>query len=405
MSWRWRLGAILLIVAAACFLFAYESYERAEGLSIAAPVQRWASLGPIPAGKGQVSIDVLDVGQGDAILIRSPEGKTALVDAGPSGQVVKTLRAKGISVIDLMVLSHHHADHYGGMSALIEALPVRLILASTSGSTSPNYLKLLKLVQSRKIAFVTPGLSARRIHLGSVNLTVFPQAPEDEREENNNSIGIRLDFGGFSMLLPGDAQSVERDWWERNVPELAAACNVLKLAHHGSRNGTDARWLELVQPRLAIASLGAGNDYGHPHPETLELLESDRIPLLRTDLVGTVELRSDGTHWQFMTNHLAARAPPRPASRSRAVSSRTSGWSSSRRARDVEPIDPNRASPQELQAIPGIGPVLARRIIDGRPYRQIDDLRRVKGFGAHKLDEVRPYLAISPGVAPVNLNP
>ena len=107
-------------------------------------------------------------------------------------------------------------------------------------------------------------------------LTVLPQPPEDRDEENDNSIGLRLQYGKFSVLLTGDSEADERQWWIGHIPELIRDCTILKLAHHGSRNGTDARWLDLVQPELAVASLGTGNDYGHPHSETSALLARTR---------------------------------------------------------------------------------------------------------------------------------
>ena len=126
---------------------------------------------------------------------------------------------------------------------------------------------------------------------------MFPQPPENHHDENDNSIGLRVQYGTFSVLLTGDSEAGERAYWERVVPQLVRDCTVLKLAHHGSRNGTDARWLGLVRPRLAVASLGAGNEYGHPHPETLSLLARYEIPLLRTDRDGTVSVVSDGKTW------------------------------------------------------------------------------------------------------------
>src|SRR5262249_10347934 len=134
------------------------------------------------------TLDVLDVGQGDAILIRSPEGKTALVDAGPNGGVVPLLRDRGVDHLDLLVVSHHHADHYGGAAEVIRAFPPRVFLASTSAHTTPHYLRLLELVRDRGIRAIAPSGVPRTIELGSVVLTVFPQSPEDPSQENNNSV-------------------------------------------------------------------------------------------------------------------------------------------------------------------------------------------------------------------------
>jgi competence protein ComEC len=251
-----------------------------------------------PAEK-PVTIEVLDVGQGDSILIRSPEGKTALIDAGPTRTAaLRALKRKGITSLDLVAISHHHSDHYGGMDDVVKAMKPRYFVASRSGHSTSLYLKLLKTVQSQGVTVVQPSSKPRKIELGSVELTLFPQPPEDRADENNNSIGMRLKYGSFSMLLTGDSETTERQWWLRNDPELVRNCTVLKLPHHGSRNGTDLRWLQYVRPELAVASLGKNNDYGHPHAETLSLLRRSGIPLLRTDLLGTITITSDGRDWQ-----------------------------------------------------------------------------------------------------------
>jgi competence ComEA-like helix-hairpin-helix protein len=223
--------------------------------------------------------------------------------------------------------------------------------------------------------------------LGSVVLTVFPQAPEDPAEENNNSIGIRVQYGSFASLLPGDGEAPERRWWERNVPELCRNCAVLKLAHHGSRNGTDARWLELVQPALTVASVGRSNIFGHPSPQTIALLDRLGIPFLRTDQDGTVTIASDGRRWWLVGHEIAARGPPAgkaPARPDRSEKPKSAG----RR------ININTASQAELEALPGIGPVIARRIIEGRPYRSVEELERVKGVGRKRLEEIRLLVTV-----------
>jgi beta-lactamase superfamily II metal-dependent hydrolase len=312
------------------------------------------------------TVEFLDVGQGDSILIRSPEGKAALIDAGPSDAIVPLLRSRGVTAIDLVVVSHHHADHYGGMDAVIRAFRPRLFLASASSHTTPAYLKLLKLVRDSGMQAVFPTDTPRRISLGSVVLRVLLQPPENRSDENDNSIGLRVQYGNFSVLLTGDSQARERAFWEANTPQLVRNCTVLKLAHHGGRNGTDARWLALVHPRLAVASLGRGNEFGHPHPQTLALLEARMISLLRTDRDGTVTVVSDGKEWG---DFVAGKSPVRDDHVAVAGHKAASGSKSPSRI-----IDINRASQEELMSLPGVGAVIARRIIEGRPYRRVDEL-------------------------------
>jgi beta-lactamase superfamily II metal-dependent hydrolase len=284
----------------------------ALGLGLATSPAESRAQGLFARQTPPLTVEILDVGQGDSILIQSPEGKRALIDAGPSRDAAaRLLKQKGITRLDLVVVSHHHSDHYGGMEQVIRTYKPRYFLASDSGHATKLYLKLLRTVEEEGITAIEPTSKPRKIELGSVELTVFPKAPEDRREENNNSIGLRLQYGGFSVLLTGDSEEDERRWWIEGHPELVRNCTILKLAHHGSHNGTDARWLKLVNPELAVASLGRGNSYGHPHSETLSLLRRAGIPLLRTDEVGTIRIESDGRGWKVVRPDLARSGKPR----------------------------------------------------------------------------------------------
>jgi competence protein ComEC len=274
---------------------------RAQGSS------RWSGASGRP-----LIIDFLDIGQGDSILIRSPEGKTALVDAGPSKDAAtQALKRKRIESLDIVIVTHHHSDHYGGMDQVIRNFKPKYFMATGSPHTTKMYLKLLQTVKDEGIKSVQPTAKPRRIELGTVVLTVFPQPPEMPDEENNNSIGLRLEYGDFAAVMTGDSEEDERKWWMSHNPDLLRDCTILKLAHHGSRNGTDQRWLDLLQPEVAVASLATGNDYGHPHSETVSLLRKNEIPLLRTDQRGTVTVVSDGRTWNLVAPQLARRRQPR----------------------------------------------------------------------------------------------
>ena len=358
------------------------------GLAVALGLSPGAARGQgRPVAAGVATVEFLDVGQGDAIFVRSAEGKTALIDAGPSNAVVGMLKRRGVRSLDMVAVSHHHADHYGGMEAVIREFEPRLFLTTNSPHTTPLYLRLLKLVRDRQIRTAFPADTPRRIELGTLLLTVLPQPPEDPRDENDNSMGVRVQYGTFSVLLTGDSEAGERRFWERNAPQFVANCTVLKVAHHGSRNGLDDHWLETTRPKLAVASLGRDNGFGHPHPETLARLARRQVPLLRTDRDGTVAVVSDGQTWGEAVGREPVRVSP-PAARA----SRPKSATARAARRPVRPVDVNRAAAAELELVPGVGPEMARRIIEGRPYRSVDDLLRVKGIGQKRLGEFRPYL-------------
>ena len=156
-------------------------------------------------------IDFLDVGQGDSILIRSPEGKTALIDAGPSKDAAtNALKRKNIESIDIVIVTHHHSDHYGGMDQVIRNFKPRYFMATGSTHTTKMYLKLLQTVKDEGVTAVQPTAKPRKIELGTVLLTVLPQPPEAPNEENNNSIGVRVQYGEFATIMTGDSEEDER---------------------------------------------------------------------------------------------------------------------------------------------------------------------------------------------------
>jgi beta-lactamase superfamily II metal-dependent hydrolase len=253
-------------------------------------------------------VDFLDVGQGDAILIRSPEGKIALIDAGPSKDgAAEQLRKRGLTAVDIVILSHHHTDHFGGMGQVIREFKPRYFMASGSSHTTKSYLRLLETVKEEGVTMVEPTEKLRKIELGSVLLTILPQPPENTKEENDNSIAVRLQYGEFSVLMTGDSEEGSRTWWRSKASALLSDCTILKLAHHGSHNGTDQEWLNITQPQLAVASLGFDNSYGHPHQETVSLLRKNKIPLVRTDQWGTITIVSNGKIWNLIDPKLARR--------------------------------------------------------------------------------------------------
>jgi beta-lactamase superfamily II metal-dependent hydrolase len=246
-----------------------------------------------------VRLVFFDVGQGDAALVISPEGKVALIDAGPAeAGLAGRLRRLEIDTIDLVVASHAHADHIGGMEAVLRTLPVRAFLDNGMPYTTATYRRLMGAVASLGITYLAP--VARTIALGSVPLRVLPPWPR-ATSQNDGSVGIALEFGAFRALFVGDAERYELSYFlTLGVPPVT----VLKAAHHGAWNGLTPDWITRTHPRVVVISAGGGNPYGHPDPRALYYYSTVGASIYRTDRDGTIEIRghADGSY-EVETQH------------------------------------------------------------------------------------------------------
>jgi competence protein ComEC len=259
---------------------------------IAALLLPYVALGAQQAAPPALEIRFLDVGQGDAVLLRS-KGRTALIDAGPSDAIVRRLRALGVDTIDLLVASHNHSDHIGGADAVLDSIAVGFYLDNHLPATTRIQERVLERVEKKGVAYLAP--TARRIALGTARLVVIPPpAGGSSEEQNNHSVGILVEQGGFLALLTGDSEVEEinallaRD----TLPDV----DVLKAAHHGSRNGVTPGWLARTRPEVVVISAGAGNSYGHPHAAALRYYCTANRRVFRTDRNGevTVTVAADG---------------------------------------------------------------------------------------------------------------
>jgi competence protein ComEC len=236
-----------------------------------------------PGDEPYVQITFLDVGQADAVVIRSPEGQTALIDAG-RGNPLEVLREMGIEEIDLLVATHPHADHIGGMESVLNAIPVRFYMDNGQPHTTATYQRLLRTLQQRtEVTYLAA--EPRMISLGSVELEVLALPPADVEDHNNRSVTLVLRFGSFSAFLSGDSEVLELDHFVGH--QLVPDVTLLKAPHHGSDNGFTWGFLQASRPEVVVISVG-DNSYGHPRPEALSAYDAIAEKVYRTDLDGHV---------------------------------------------------------------------------------------------------------------------
>jgi len=257
----------------------------------------------------------IDVGQGDAILLLvEPSGVAVLIDGGTrsSGQkVVQYLKAQGVEQLDLLIGTHPHEDHIGGLIAVLGAFPVKRVIDSGVPHTSKtwdDYMTGIETqVEAGHCAYETP--EGQSVKLAS-NVTLEVLGPEGKMDSlNNASVVCRVDFGETAFLFTGDAETAAEAKLLASGANLKA--DVLKVGHHGSSTSTSAAFLAAVAPSRAVISVGTGNTYGHPKEITLTRLASAGVTIYRTDTAGTVVLVSDGT--SITTDAVAwAEAPSEP---------------------------------------------------------------------------------------------
>lgn len=238
-----------------------------------------------------VAITFLDVGQGDAVLVRAPGGETALVDAGERAPLA-ALGELGVERIDLLVATHPHADHIGGMVEVLGALPVRYFMDNGEPHTTATYLELVRALE-RRTDVVYLAAEPRTLSLGDVELEILPLLPPGTVDHNDRSVALVVRFGAFRAFLSGDSevQQLTHLVGLGAVPQVA----LLKAPHHGSRNGVTRDFLGVARPEVVVISVGP-NGYGHPHPEALGAYAAGGAELYRTDAHGHVTVlgREDG---------------------------------------------------------------------------------------------------------------
>lgn len=322
-----------------------------------------AGCGSALAGSG-LEVHYIDVGQAESTLLRTADF-AILIDAGDQKgtQVLDYLRRLGVDTIDLLVLTHPHADHIGQAAEIVRELKVKEVWMSGYEHTTTLFEGLLDAVLDSDAAYFEPRTGGEE-HFGDLTLQVLnPVRLSSNLHET--CIVLRAIYGEVSFLFTGDAESSSERAMLREGLEVQA--RILQLGHHGSRTSSSLEFLLAVDPDLVIYSAGVGNDYGHPHQEVIDRLKILGIPSFGTEQFGTIVVKTDGMRYELETS--------RPGSLSQRC------------------VDLNTASFEELQEIIHIGPERALQIVEERtvrPFRSVDELRhRIEGIGENRLQDIK----------------
>lgn len=315
----------------------------------------------------QVQVHFLDVGQGDCILIRSHAGGLLLIDAGVQAMgtsvVVPYLQAEGIEEIDAVVMTHPHADHIGGLIPVLEQIPVKRIYSNYQVHTTQLYERLLLLIESLDIPFLLaePGVKIEIPGIDSIQV-LHPSQPLGS-DLNNNSIVVRMDVDGVGFLFTGDIEKTAEAQLLKEQADLTA--DIIKVPHHGSNTSSHQEFIDAVGPKIAVIQVKEGNSYDHPDAVVVQRYQAAGAEVYRTDYHGTITVNVSNGRVSVETGTIR--------------------------------INLTTASAEQLQQVPGIGKVLADRIIAYRTlygFNSVDDLINITGIGQKTLEKIREYFYV-----------
>lgn len=318
---------------------------------------------------GTMKVHYIDVGQADATLLQlfdQNETINLLIDTGDwnESNVITYLHSQNIKDIDIIAVTHPHADHIGQLNKIIKDFSVTEVWMNGETATSQVFAKSLEAIEKHNVDYYEPKVG-EIFNIGPLEITVLH--PDSlSANTNNNSLAMRLQYGEVSFLFTGDAEQQAENAILNSGANITA--NILHLGHHGSNTSSTPEFIKAVHPEIAIYSAGVDNSYGHPDAEVIDRINASNIPLYGTDIHGTIIVETNGKTYTVMTNKQGT-LPRQPA-----------GGTC---------LDINSASETELQEITHIGPALANALIKLRPYHSVDELTTIKGIGPARLQDIK----------------
>ena len=337
-----------------------------------------------------LKVHYMDVGQADATLFQftyDDKPFTILYDAGDwnKNDVVHYLSAQNITFIDLIIISHPHADHTGQLADVIDTFGVGEVWLSGNTSTSQTFQQGLEAVLASGADYYEPR-AGDVFDIGPLTIDVLHPSSISGKF-NEESISLLFTYGDIKFVFTGDAGTNEELEMINRGMNLEA--DILSLGHHGSNTSTDPAFLEAVDPEIAIYSAGAGNSYGHPHPEIVSRVQDAGITLYGTDVHGTILVTTDGSNYTIATKEDGTISPKSTEPENSGETTKIQEEPKQDKTQTNHCIDINQASLEELQSIIHISPERAQTLIDLRPFDSVDDLERIKGIGPARITDIK----------------
>ena len=249
-----------------------------------------------PVSGGEVQFHFIDVGQGDAALIRTEAGNI-LIDAGTNSseeELKAYLDRLGVTDIEYAVFTHPHEDHIGGADMILNTYNVKRVILPDATATSKTYERMMDAIEAEKCEVIeaTPD---KTFKVGEVTCTILAPIGTAYTNTNNYSVVIRADYGDTSVLFTGDAEvDVEYEILEKYRFKNILDCDLIKVGHHGSDTSSSKDFLDAVTPVFAVISVGEGNTYNHPKQEILSRYQGMNAEVYRTDKEGSIVFTSTG---------------------------------------------------------------------------------------------------------------
>ncbi|WOV86832.1 MBL fold metallo-hydrolase [Sporosarcina oncorhynchi] len=334
----------------------------------------------------RMKVHYIDVGQADATLLEFSQGDEdfhILIDAGNwnTTDVVTYLKQHNITHIDILMGTHPHADHIGQIDKIIETLVVDEVWLAGETATSQIFSRMLDAIETNDVGYYEPR-TGDVFDVGPLVIEIL-NPTELTGDVHSSSLSMKMTYGDVAFIFTGDAEvDVERAILNKGFDVHA---NFLKLGHHGSKTSTSQEFLNAVDPEVAIISAGIDSQYGHPHAEVVERVQSKGIDVYATATQGTIVVSTNGQTYDietFKTTKAPVVAP-----------NKSSATTVQKPVTEKEPapsncVDINIATYEQLQQIKHIGPVRAQDLIALRPFNNVNDLNRIKGIGPSRIADI-----------------